>query len=194
MTKSVAHIFGSEAKVKIMRLFIFNPGITLTGSEVVKRSQVTADKARGVLKSSVNAGLIKKRAKGYILDSSYRYLPAIENFLIDAAPISEKEIIRKVSRAGHIKLVSISGVFLHDRDSRVDILVVGDHLQQGKLVSSIASIEAELGRELRYAAFETADFHYRLGIYDKLIRDILDYPHRKILDKLGLEQSTVTKD
>jgi hypothetical protein len=192
--KSVSHIFGSEAKVKIMRLFIFNPAQIFPAKEVSKRSQVDSSKVRMVLQNLVKAGLIKKRARGYLLDASYRYLAAIENFLIDAAPVSEREIIRKVAKAGHLKLVSISGIFLHDRDSRVDILVVGDHLQQSKLVSSISSIEAELGKEIRYAAFETADFNYRLGIYDKLIRDILDFPHRKILDKLGLEQSTGVKN
>src|SRR4051812_14750799 len=123
---SVSHIFGSEAKVKIMRLFIFNPGGTFNPKEVAKRSQVDSTRTRGVLQNLVKAGLIKKRAKGYVLNTAYKYLPAMENFLIDAAPINERDIIRKVSKAGHLKLISISGVFLHDRDSRVDILVVGD--------------------------------------------------------------------
>jgi len=54
------------------------------------------------------------------------------------------------------------------------------------LLSIMSSIEALLGKELRYAAFETTDFQYRLSIYDKLIKDILDYQHEKILNKLGL--------
>jgi hypothetical protein len=121
-----------------------------------------------------------------MLNSSYAYLPAIKNFLIDATPITEKEIIRKVSSTGNIKLVLISGLFLHERDSRIDILVVGDHLKQGKLLSIISHIEAEVGKELRYAAFETTDFQYRLSLYDKLVRDILDFRHKKILNKLGI--------
>ena len=121
------------------------------------------------------------------MNSSYIYLPAIDSFLVDATPLTDKEIIKKVSRAGSIKLVLISGVFIHDKDSRVDILVVGDNLKDGRLASAIASIEAELGREVRYSAFETDDFKYRMGVYDKLIRDILDYPHKLILDKIGIE-------
>ena len=184
--KSVSHIFGGEAKVKIMRLFIFNPGSTFTSLEVANRSKERPETARKELRILAKAGLIKQRAKGYTLDPSYSYLPAIENFLIDANPITGKEIIRKVSRAGNIKLILTSGVFLHDRDARVDILVVGDHIKQGKLLSIMSSIEAELGKELRYAAFETTDFQYRFGIYDKLIRDILDSQHEKILNKLGV--------
>ena len=50
----------------------------------------------------------------------------------------------------------------------------------------IRSIEAEIGKELRYASFETPDFRYRLGMYDKLVRDILDFPHKKVVDKIGV--------
>jgi hypothetical protein len=184
--KSVSHIFGGEAKVKIMRLFIFNPGSTFSSGEVAERSKERPGTARRELSILSKAGLIKRRAKGFMLNPSYIYLPAIENFLIDAAPITEKEIIKKVSRAGSIKLVLISGTFLHNHDSRADILVVGDHLSQAKLTSAVSSIEAELGKELRYVAFETVDFQYRMSIYDKLVRDILDAQHKKILNKLGI--------
>ena len=170
-----------------MRLLIFNPGFTFTTTEVATRAKESLNAARKELHILSKAGLVRRRgARGFTLDPSYPYLPAIENFLIDAAPISGKEIIKRLSRAGNIRLVLISGVFLHDRDSRVDILVVGDHLSQAKLLSIISHIEAELGKELRYAAFETVDFQYRLGIYDKLIKDILEAKHEKILNKLGI--------
>ena len=186
MKKSISHIFGGEAKVRIMRLFIFNVGQTFPISEVATRAKVRSNVARKEVNILAKAGLIKKMAKGYILNSSYPYLSAIANFLVDANPITDKEIIRKISKGGSIKLILVSGVFLHDRDSRIDILVVGDHLSQSKLLSAISYIEAELGKELRYAAFETSDFNYRLGIYDKLIRDIIDAKHKKILNKLGI--------
>lgn len=185
--KSVSLIFGSDAKVKIMRLFIFNPTQAFTAGEVASRAKVSHGVTRREVLNLAKAGLIKKRARGYVLNPNYVYLPAIGNFLIDAIPMTEKEIVKKLGKVGNVKLVLISGVFLHDPDSRVDMLVVGDNLSQAKLQHAISSIEAELGKELRYAAFETSDFQYRLGIYDKLIRDILDARHHNILNKLGLE-------
>ncbi|MEK7176113.1 MAG: hypothetical protein AAB695_01930 [Patescibacteria group bacterium] len=184
---SVSYIFGGEAKVKIMRLVIFNPSSSFSPAEVASRAKTNASIARKELSSLAKAGLVKKRGKNFLLNRAYRYLPAIGNFLIDANPLSEKEIVKKIATAGNLKLILISGVFLHDPDSRVDILIVGDHIKQGKLHAIISSIEAELGKELRYAVFETSDFQYRLGIYDKLIRDILDSRHKKIFNKLGLE-------
>lgn len=186
MSQSVANIFGGEAKVKIMRLFIFNPSLVVTSAEVATRAKERPNIVRKELLNLTKAGLIKKRAKGYTLNSGYIYLPAIGNFLIDAAPLSEKEIIKKLSGVGTLKLILIAGVFLHDPDSRVDMLVVGDNLKHAKLTTAISSIESQLGKELRYTAFETVDFNYRMGIYDKLIRDILEARHKKIFNKLNI--------
>lgn len=182
----ISHIFGGEAKVKIMRLFVFNPSQTYTQAEVAKRAKERSHTTGRELRSLMKAGLIKKRGKVYALNPSYIYRPALENFLVDASPLSDREIVRRLSKAGNMKLILTSGIFLHDRDARADILVVGDHIRNGALLSAISKIEAELGKEIRYAVFETPDFQYRLGIYDKLIRDILDYPHRKILNKIGI--------
>lgn len=193
MSKSVAHIFGGEGKVKLMRLFIFNPGVIFSAKDAAMRAKISTEAARRELATLVKGGLLKKGARGYTLNRSYLYLSAIGNFLIDASPLSEKEIVRRISTTGAIKLVLISGVFLHNPDSRVDILIVGDHIKHSKLLTVISSIEAELGKELRYASFETADFQYRMGIYDKLIRDILDSQHEKILNKLGLQPIPVVQ-
>ena len=186
MPKSVAHIFGGEAKVKIMRLFVFNHNQSFGAKEISDRTKERLVKVRKELRALMKSGLLKTKLRGYTLNEDYPYLSALENFLIDASPLTEKEIVRKISRVGNIKLILIAGVFLHDPESRVDILVVGDHIKKGMLVSAISALEAELGKELRYAAFETNDFKYRIGVYDKLIRDILDFPHQKIVNKLGL--------
>src|SRR3989344_3719052 len=126
MGKTVSHIFGGEAKVKIMRLFIFNPRQAFLPSEVSARAKERSGRVRRELNTLSKAGLVRKRSRGYILNDSYPYLPAIANFLIDAAPITEREIVKKLSRAGSMKLILIAGVFVRDPEARVDILVVGD--------------------------------------------------------------------
>jgi hypothetical protein len=187
MGKSISHLFGSEAKVKIMRLFVFNKGAIFTMKTIGDRVQVGPKVVRKELSSLMKAGLIHKRARGYILNNEYDYLKAVERFLVEASPVTEKEIIRRLSKAGTMRLILTSGVFKQDSEARVDLLVVGDKIKEGVLLRAIGTLEAELGKELRYAAFETPDFKYRLGIYDKLVRDILDYPHRKLVDKVGIQ-------
>ncbi len=186
MTKSVSKIFGSEARVKIMRLFIFNPDSTYTLPTITKRSLEKRSTVVKELRSLIKAGLVKRKTKGFALDKNYPHLNALEHFLIDASPVVAKEITKKLSRIGSLKLVLISGIFIHDDECRVDLLVVGDKLRKTALSSAISNLEAQLGKELRYSYFETPDFNYRLRMYDKLVRDILDYPHQKIVNKLGI--------
>ena len=183
--KSISNVFG-EVKIKILRLFIFNPGSHLTAQTVANRAKENISVARREMRILEKEGVIRRRGKGFSVDSNYPYLSAIENLLVDSTPVSSKEIAKLISRSGNVRLIIVAGVFLHDRDARVDMLIVGDHIRQAKLASIVASIEAELGKELRYAAFETSDFQYRLGIYDKLIKDIFDSHHEKVLNKLGI--------
>ncbi len=80
----------------------------------------------------------------------------------------------------------ISGVFLNDSDARVDILVVGDKVKKNVLEKILVEVEADLGREIKYAVMDSGDFEYRLSIGDKLVRDIFDYRHEIIFNKIGL--------
>jgi hypothetical protein len=65
-------------------------------------------------------------------------------------------------------------------------LIVGDDLNFNRIDLIIKSIEAEVGKEITYSAFETSDFEYRYGMHDRLIRDIVDFPHVTLIDKLEI--------
>lgn len=201
----LSKLFGSTARVKIIRLFLFNEEECFENKDVAKRARVAAHSVRSELGMMEKAGLvkkvsfykeiergrgenrklIKKRVRGFKLNQKFKYLQALRNFLINAAPLQQNEIVKKLSVAGSLKLVIISGVFIQDWDSRIDILVVGDNIKMSRLETAIKGIEADIGRELRYAIFPTKEFKYRLNAYDKLIRDVLDYPHQTVVDRLG---------
>lgn len=206
MIETLEKLFGSAAKVKIMRLFLFNPTDTFDIDQIIHRSKVYGGDARHEIGVMEKIGLIKKRSffkdfpvgrgkkqkierrriTGWTIDEEFDYLEPLQELLIHISPLRNGELLRKLSRVGKLKLVIVSGVFINNWDTRLDILVVGDNLKKGTLENVMKTIESEIGREIRYAYFETADFQYRLGIYDKLIRDILDFPHEKILDKLNV--------
>ena len=100
--------------------------------------------------------------------------------------MTSNEVVKKLSRYGKIKLIIITGIFIQDPDSRVDLLIVGDEIKEGQMSKAISVMESEIGKQIRYSIFKTDDFKYRMGIYDKLVRDILDYPHEVIYDKIGI--------
>ncbi|MDD5318944.1 MAG: hypothetical protein PHF79_04010, partial [Candidatus Pacebacteria bacterium] len=122
----------------------------------------------------------------FILDNNFRHIDALKEFLLKVSPLSETQISDKISKAGRLKFATLSGVFINNSDCRVDLLIVGDKFKKNVLARVISNLESELGSELKYAFFETADFEYRRSFGDKLVRDILEYPHKIIIDKLGI--------
>ncbi len=203
-------LFGSAAKVKIMRLFLFNPEGSFDIDQIIERSKVTPTAARQEITLLEKMGMLKdrsffkdvivgrkkivekRRVNGWTLDQNFEYLKPLQSLLTHVSPKRNKYILRKLSRVGKLKLVIISGFFIQNWDSRVDLLVVGDNLKKGTLDNIVKTIESEMGKEIRYASFETPDFQYRLGVYDKLVRDILDYSHEAILDKINIEGNNIS--
>src|ERR1035437_3938531 len=189
--ETLSKLFGSEAKVKMMRLFLFNPETVFDTAEISKRANENATKVRKEINLLQKTNLVKHHAmrsgkNGFVLNSQFTYLLPLQNFLINIEPLNSKEIIKRISKLGTIKLLLVAGVFIQNPESRVDILIVGDHIKKSGLEHTIKSLESEIGKELRYAYFTTEDFNYRNGMCDKLTRDILDYPHRKLVNKLGI--------
>ena len=201
-TEILERLFGSSAKVKMIKLFLFNPREIFDKDTISERTKsYTVDvrreltalekmqlvRAKSFFKEYEKGGkIVKKRVDGWYVNPEFPLLSALQTLLIKTAPLSHEEIISMLSRAGKLKLVITAGVFIQDFDSRVDLLVVGDNLSKAKLETTVRSMEAEIGRELRYSYFETADFKYRLEMYDKLVRDIIDFGHEVVLDKIGL--------
>ena len=112
--------------------------------------------------------------------------PSVKNLLITASLNADDSLLKKFSGAGRIKLFIVSGVFIQEWDTRVDLLIVGDDLNFNRIDLIIKSIESEVGKEITYSAFETTDFEYRYGMHDRLIRDIVDFPHVTLVDKLEI--------
>lgn len=199
-------LFGTAAKVKIMRLFLFNPEYIFSLEEIVERGKMTSKEVKNELPNLIKVGLIRKKpfvrdvsvAKkkkvvvkrikgiGYTLDAKFPYLNALKTLLISVSLHSHDDIARRFSKVGKIKALIVAGVFIQDWESRVDLLIVGDELDESKIQNIVKILESELGKEISYTALDTADFEYRIGVYDKLVRDILDFPHVKIIDRLAL--------
>lgn len=186
-------ILGSPARVKIMRLFLGNRNKSFDGAEISKRSRVNKDTVRRELTLLSGVGFVKKRASGWALNPFFAYVDDFENLLLGSAILSKEAILDNFKKAGRIKLFVISGIFLKERDSRADILIVGDRLRRPKIEEGIKKIEAEIGGELSYVIFDTKEFLYRLDMYDKLVRDILDFPHEIIVQARELSTQLLNK-
>ena len=200
-------IFGSAAKVRMMRLFILNPHLQFSIAEIVTRTQTAEKEVRAELSLLEKILLVRRRTvsrkeqpdslrskkiPAWGLDPKFIYIDELKSFLVNANLVKNSELIKRLGRIGKIKLVVIAGVFLNQLDeSKIDLLVVGDGIRRASFENIVKSLESELGKEVKYAFFGSEDFAYRLNMYDKLVRDLLDYPHQVVLDRIGIGEGVV---
>ncbi|MFM2381365.1 MAG: hypothetical protein RLZZ76_132 [Candidatus Parcubacteria bacterium] len=194
-------LFGSQARVKLLRFFLFNPSKEFTFNEISRRARLVRRTARTEMNALERADVIRKkqsyfaeegsekkvRALGYSLNRDFENLQSLQTFLFETAPINGKTVLNHLKKVGTIDFLAVAGIFVRDFDQRLDVMIAMKKYSPAKVETAIRSLESELGVEIRFAAFESADLKYRIGMYDKLTRDVFDYPHQVVVDKIGIK-------
>lgn len=191
--------------MKIMRYFLYHEEGIISGSELAEKTKSKAAIVRKELNALSAIGFIeKKKGKtfinvkkggktvskmkeivGYKLNTEFPHNQALKDLLFDFELLDKRELANRFKVIGRIKLFIVSGVFLAVEKSRVDILIVGESLKRPKAEKVFEALSAELGREVIYSVMDVEEFQYRYKMYDKFVRDILDMPHEKVIDKLS---------
>lgn len=178
-------LFDSLARVKIMRLFLLNQDAVLTAGAIALRSNVTPATARRELNILSRSSFIKRKKErqggksieGWVFDPRFEYTESLQQLLFGTEFVDQNALAKRFKKTGRVKLLLLSGIFNNSQNSRLDLLLVGDNLKRPLIEKIIRSLEAEIGKEIYYSAFETEEFMYRASMYDKLIRDVIDFPH-----------------
>lgn len=195
----LAKLFGGVARVKIMRLFLLNPDQGFETATIAERSRLSTSVARQTATALATMSLIKKksfvkevvdgrtgktkkkRVQGYFLNTEFPYISEMKALLVEGDFFKHDELVKRFRPAGRVQLLVVSGVFIQQSDSRLDVLVVGDNISKKYVQKTISVLESELGKELSYAVFDSNDFKYRVSMYDKLLRDMFEFPHARLL-------------
>jgi DNA-binding Lrp family transcriptional regulator len=195
----LAQFIGSQNQARILRTLVFNEEERFTAKYIAKRTGMSEVSAARELESLKKLGVVRSmkvhstetKAHGkaeltWFLNAGFQHLKALVGFVREVSPMHYDEIIDTLKRSGKLSAVVLSGSFMGDASRPADILVAGDTINEDRLETAVKELEPLFGRELRYAAFSTPEFRYRLTISDRLIRDTLDYPHVVLLDRSGL--------
>ncbi len=187
---ATAKLFGSPERVRLLRIFFFNPKHLFTSEEAARRAKMAPRAAMYEMRALAEAGVLRvlehstNRRLRYGVDEKFRFFDSVREMLLDA-PLRSMDVFKRVRGLGSVKFIGLGGIFVGDFDGRLDILVVGDKIDERKFKTTMRELEADIGRELHFASLQTPDFLYRLTVSDRFIRDFVDFPHRILFDKLG---------
>lgn len=193
-------IFGSTARVKTMRIFLLENEYCFQKEEIISKSKVRAKESLKEINFLVKIGFIQRKkikikksektkkdsiVTVWQLNPKFKYIEEFKNLLTSTESLGKEDLLKKINKAGKIKLVITAGIFMDNEKSSADLLIVGEGISKRQINNIVKNIESDIGRELRYGVLTTEDYKYRITVYDKFVRDILDFPHNKILDKLN---------
>jgi len=200
----LAKLLGNANRARLVRVFTFNPSEAFTLVQAGKRAGMNPRAAAREVKALEGLGIVKKgkltiilaggkkvtakkqKVQTWMLDKDFKHTDALSRFTHEVSPVHHGNIVEALKRSGRLAVVILSGSFMGDSTRPADIIIAADGLNESRLEQAIKGLEPSFGREIRYAAFSTPEFRYRLTIQDRLIRDTLDFPHLVLLDRTRL--------
>ncbi len=200
----LARLLGGNERVKIMRYFLYHEEAIVSTGEVADKTKSKAVLVRKELSALSAIGFIErkkgrtvvsvkkggkvttkvKEVVGFKLNQEFPHNQALKDLLFDFELLDKRELASRFKTVGRIKLFIVSGVFIGAEKSRVDILLVGESIKRPKAEKLFEALSAELGRDVSYSIMDVEEYQYRFKMYDKFIRDIIEMPHERVIDKL----------
>jgi DNA-binding transcriptional ArsR family regulator len=169
------NIFTSNARVKMLTLFLLNPDKEYFVRELTRELDEQINSIRRELENLKKIGLLRSRVRArkkyYTVNKKHILYHDLRNIIIKITNSSEN-LIKSISKMGRIDFLLISGVFIQ-KDSPVDILIAGD-VDKAKLESFLDKLESK--DSIRFSALTTEDFIYRLKCRDQFILDLIQDP------------------
>jgi hypothetical protein len=186
-------LFGSKTRVKLLHLFLSNPGRAFYVREITRKIDEQINSVRRELANMLNVGIIKSENSNnklyYEVNQEYVHYEPLRQIFV-AAP-SESRALKEVESAGDwasrlkplgdVRVALLSGQLVHGSESEVDVLLVGS-INKTQAKKFMKELEEDENKQLNYAVMEYQDFYYRLSIKDRFVMSVINTKHTVIAD------------
>ena len=205
--QELGKIFGSEERVKIIRLFLGDYNDFFLPEEISKVTKIKEELVKKELIILEKSGLLKKIKEKYALgdedtkntkqikikeyicytvDKNFRFLDALAKLMFDFKNANKDVLLERFKTIGRTKYMMLSGVFTGDEKSRCDILYVGESIKKNIADKLILDLQAEVGKKLNILILDIEEFDYRYKMFDRLVRDALKDDKIVLINKLNI--------
>ena len=183
-------LFDSPIRIRLLKLFLLNPDKNFENKTAAKILNTSTRLVKKHLKklSEINFVSYKKinSKKFFKTNQSFIFYSELKELIAKSNPASKEKMLKHLKSLGGVKLAMLSGVFLNLDNSQADLLVVGDKIKASKFNRFLKELEAEVGKEINYGIMTSKEFYYRYDMNDRFVRDLLDFKHEKLINKLRI--------
>lgn len=185
-------LFGSKTRVKLLHLFMNNPGKSFYVREITRLVDEQINSVRRELSNMLSIGIITSDNSDnklfYQVNQRYEHFIPLREIFVDKSQIHvaktvgvDKNLSEIIKSIPGVRIAIMSGLLVPGSVSKIDLLIVGD-VTINKLKKAVSLLEQSQGRELSYSVLAYEDFYYRLSVRDKFLLDILNNKHLVLVD------------
>ena len=184
---NLEELIDSQPEANLLGFLLMAPPRSFSLFELAKRlgTQEQTILARGslLLKHNYIKRFTKNATTYLILNQNNSLFPQVRATLLKKTKAYEDELFSAIKKVGEIQAAFLSGLFVGQPKLPVDILLIGK-IQPSKLEGFIKNCEHMMHQEINYTVLSVQEFLDRRNTFDRFIKDIFDYPHIIVVDKL----------
>lgn len=188
-------LFGSKTRVKLLHLFLNNPGQAFYVREITRKIDEQINSVRRELSNMMNVGIVLSDSVEnklyYEVNQSYEfYIPLraifADDFSMEIPAMSgssedTSQLEKTIRSLKGVRVALTAGALVPGSTANIELLLVGS-LDSTKTAKIVSGLERDLAIAIRYAVLPYDEFYYRLSIRDRFITDIINSQHATIID------------
>lgn len=171
-------LFGSEARVRILSLFMLNPASEFYLREIARRLELPPHAVTQETKRLTEIGLLKRERRGnnvyFRVNRDFPIFPELKAIILRTVGVGD-QLRKALTKQGNIDVAFIYGSYAkgtENLESDVDVFIIGD-VSPRDLTSVLAQLEEELGRELNATVFTREEMNRRMNNGDHFITSVM---------------------
>lgn len=188
----IDQLFGSKTRVKLLHLFLNNPGRSFYVREITRKIDEQINSVRRELANMLNIGIIQSDSAHnrlyYEISQDYQYYKPLKAIFADdkittatSHTSAEGDWGKRLKPLGAVKVAILSGKLVRGAKNDVDLLLVGD-LNRTQVNKFVKEFEEQEGKPINFAVMGYEDFYYRLSIKDLFVTSIVSDKKSVLID------------
>jgi len=181
-------LFTSKTRVKLLTLFMMNPGREMYIREIARSTKENINAVRRELANLEEIGLLKSERKGnskyYVANKKMPIYNELASIILKTEGVA-KELKDSLIEIG-VETAFIYGSFASGEatvNSDIDIFIIGE-INENKLIIKIKEVEKRLSREINYVLFTVKEFEKRVKSKDPFVLNVLKEPKAMLIGDL----------
>lgn len=176
----------SRVRVKLLELFLSNPGSIFHVRDIVRRVDEEINAVRRELLHMEKCGMVSKEPRANRLFYKFRedyplYFDLLA--LINKTKNLGGDILKNKNKIGKIKYAFLSGKFIRNQISapnEVEMLIVGNVILP-QIAQFVRIEESKRSREVNYTVMSEDEFAFRKSRRDPFLQSIIEKPRVMII-------------